>query len=469
MRNAGLSDPGHFLVQSRLPPPESTAVTDIVRRYARLQVPRYTSYPTAAEFTPAVAAADQQRWLRGLDTTEAVSVYLHVPYCRELCLYCGCNTKTAMRDDVIASYRVALEREIELVSDALSGPLRVARLHWGGGTPSILGADGLASVMQVLRSQLAFEAGYEHAIELDPRYVTSLLAESLKELGVNRASLGVQDVNPKVQAAIGRWQPMKDVEAAVLRLRAAGIGNLNFDLIYGLPLQTIDSLRKTCDLVAMLSPNRIACYGYAHMPRLKANQRRIDESTLPGVEDRIDQAEAIAEEFQRHGFLKIGIDHFAKPDDGLARAAMSGRLYRNFQGYTDDGRKTLIGFGASSISRFSDGYVQNISDVPSYVRAITDNRLAASRGCLLDAAEKQRARTIESLMCAFRADLEVTAPDMEFAEELLLLQPLVREGLVRVDGRVVTATDTGRQVVRVIAAVFDPHTRADSARFSKAV
>ena len=320
----------YFASQNGFPAQESTTVNDLVRRYARLQVPRYTSYPTAAEFTPAVASADQQRWLRDLDTTEAVSVYLHVPYCRDLCLYCGCNTKKAMRDDVIASYRVALEREIALVSDALSGPVRIARLHWGGGTPSILGADGLGSVMQVLRSHFVFENGYEHAIELDPRYVTPLLAASLKELGVSRASLGVQDVNPLVQVAIGRWQPMQDVEAAVLRLRANGIHNLNFDLIYGLPLQTIASLRKTCEIVAMLSPDRIACYGYAHMPRLKANQRRIDESTLPGVEERINQAAAIAEEFQRHGFLKIGIDHFARPDDALTRAAMSGRLHRNF-------------------------------------------------------------------------------------------------------------------------------------------
>jgi oxygen-independent coproporphyrinogen III oxidase len=291
----------------------------------------------------------------------------------------------------------------------------------------------------------------------------------LNELGVNRVSLGVQDVNPRVQVAIGRWQPMQDVAAAVLRLRAAGIGNLNFDLIYGLPLQTVTSLRKTCEIVAMLSPDRIACYGYAHLPRLKANQRLIDEKTLPGAEERIDQAEAIAEELQRHGFLRIGIDHFARPGDALARVAMSGRLHRNFQGYTDDSRETLIGFGASSISRFSDGYVQNISDVPSYVRAITGGRLAAARGCRLDAADKQRARTIESLMCAFQVDLDVTAPDMELTEELALLQPLIKDGLVRVEGRVVTATDAGRRVVRVIAAAFDPYTRTDPARFSKAV
>jgi len=444
-------------------------VNDTVRRYARLQVPRYTSYPTAAEFTPAVAYADQQRWLRDLDRAEAVSVYLHVPYCKELCFYCGCNTKKAVRDDVVAAYREALESEIAMTRDALSGPVRIARLHWGGGTPSILGAEGLASVMAVLRRHFVFEAGFEHAIELDPRYVTTLLAGSLNELGVNRVSLGVQDVNPLVQAAIGRWQPMRDVEAAVLRLRAAGVGHLNFDLIYGLPLQTASSLRKTCETVAMLSPDRIACYGYAHMPRLKANQRLIDERTLPDVEERIDQADIIAEEFQRYGYLKIGIDHFARPEDALARAALSGRLHRNFQGYTDDSRETLIGFGASSISRFSEGYVQNISDVPSYVRAIMDGRLASLRGCRLDAAEKQRARTIESLMCAFQADLDVTAPDMEFTEELSLLQPLVDDRLVRTEGRVVTATDVGRQVVRVIAAVFDPHTRADAARFSKAV
>lgn len=441
----------------------------IVRRYARLQVPRYTSYPTAAEFTPAVGAADQTRWLLQLDRAEPISVYLHVPYCRELRLYCGCNTKKALRDDVIAGYREALEREIARVGDVVHGPLHISRLHWGGGTPSILGAEGLASVVSVLRCHLVFEPDYEHAIELDPRYVTSSLAASLKALGVTRASLGVQDVDPVVQAAIGRLQPIRDVEAAVTHLRGAGIGSLNFDLIYGLPLQTIESVRRTCTIVASLSPDRIACYGYAHMPQLKANQRRIDDKTLPGIEERIDQAAVIAEEFLRHGYLKIGIDHFARPGDKLARAAAAGRLHRNFQGYTDDSSATLIGFGASSISRFRDGYVQNISDVPRYVSAISRGHLAPARGCRVDADEQQRARTIESLMCRFEADLDVTAPDMEFSEELALLRPLIDDGLVRVHGRIVVATDMGRSVVRVIAAAFDPSTRADPTRFSKAV
>ena len=444
-------------------------MNDTIRRYGMMQVPRYTSYPTAAEFTQDVTVADQRRWLGAIDTGEAVSLYLHVPYCRELCLYCGCNTKKALRDDVIAAYREALQREIALLGETVPGRLRIARLHWGGGTPSILGLDGLASVMRALRDRFVFEAGFEHAIELDPRYVTALLAAGLNELGVTRVSLGVQDVNPLVQAAIGRWQPMRDVEAAVQWLRAAGIRNLNFDLIYGLPLQTTDSLRKTCETVAMLSPDRIACFGYAHMPQLKANQRRIDETTLPDEDARIDQVAVIGEEFRRHGYIKIGIDHFARPDDALARAAAAGQLHRNFQGYTDDGREILIGLGASSISRFRDGYVQNVSDVPSYVRTMASGRLAAVRGCRLDAAERQRARTIESLMCRFEADLDATAPDMAFIEELSLLQPLAADGLVRVDGRVVTATETGRQVVRVIAAAFDPHARAKASRFSKAV
>ena len=254
--------------------------------------------------------------------------------------------------------------------------------------------------MQVLRRHFVFEAGFEHAIELDPRYVTPLLAAGLKELGVNRASLGVQDVNPLVQAAIGRWQPMRDVEAAVLRLRAAGIGNLNFDLIYGLPLQTIASLAQD------LRDRRDALAGSYRLLRLRPYAAPQGQSAAASTRDAARRGGAYRpgrghrRGISAQGYLKIGIDHFARPDDALARAATSGRLHRNFQGYTDDGRETLIGFGASSISRFRDGYVQNIPDVPSYVRAIADGRLAPSRGCRLDTAEKQRARTIESLMCA---------------------------------------------------------------------
>jgi oxygen-independent coproporphyrinogen-3 oxidase len=224
----------------------------------------------------------------GLDDRESVSVYLHVPYCREICLYCGCNTKMAVRDDVVAAYRRALEAEIDLVAGLIDGRPGVARLHWGGGTPSILGLGGLRSVTAALRRQFAFDDRFEHAIELDPRHVTAELANGLAELGISRASLGVQDLNPLVQAAIGRIQSVTVVESAVARLRTAGLRNLNFDLMYGLPLQSPDSIRKTCVLVGAMAPDRIACFGYAHLPRMKANQRRIDESKLPPQDQRID-------------------------------------------------------------------------------------------------------------------------------------------------------------------------------------
>jgi oxygen-independent coproporphyrinogen-3 oxidase len=444
-------------------------VNPVVRRYAGANVPRYTSYPTAADFTPMIGGSDHAAWLGGLDPRESLSVYLHVPYCRDICLYCGCNTKMARRDDVVARYRRALEREIEIVASLVKERPAVARLHWGGGTPSILGLDGLQSVVGALRRHFAFDGGFEHAIELDPRYVTAGLAEGLAELGITRASLGIQDINPLVQAAIGRLQPLVMVEAAITRLRRSGIGNLSFDLMYGLPLQTLESIRKTCASVAALSPSRIACFGYAHLPRLKANQRRIDEKELPSQDQRIDQADLIASELARHGYVKVGIDHFARPGDALAVAAASGRLHRNFQGYTDDGHKVLLGLGASSISTFAHGFVQNIADVPKYVRAIEAGSLATMRGCRCDAGDRYRAAIIEALMCHFEVDLDSIAPLYDFDEELAMLAPMRREGLVEINGRKLIVADAGRSVVRVIAACFDTYRRPHSAQFSTAV
>jgi len=444
-------------------------VNSIVRRYAGHNVPRYTSYPTAADFSACVTAKDHASWLGRLDAREDVSLYLHVPYCREICLYCGCNTKKAARDNVIDAYRRALEAEIEMVAGLLKETPGVARLHWGGGTPSILGPDGLRSVLTVLRRAFPFKPGFEHAIELDPRHVTKELADGLAELGITRASLGVQDVNPLVQAAIGRLQPLAMIESAVARVRAAGIGSLNFDLIYGLPLQTTESIRKTCAHVVAMEPDRIACFGYAHLPRLKANQRRIDETKLPSQDQRIEQADAMAEALVAAGYQRIGIDHFAKPGDELARAATSGRLHRNFQGYTDDASCVLLGLGASSISTFADGFVQNVSDVPRYVRAITSGALASARGCRIDENDRLRGLVIERLMCDFAVDLAAVAPDTDFSEELAMLAPMRRDRLVAIDGNKVTMTEDGRAVVRVVAAVFDTYRRAQPAQFSKAV
>jgi oxygen-independent coproporphyrinogen III oxidase len=444
-------------------------VNNIVRRYAGYNVPRYTSYPTAADFTTAVAVKEHADWFGELDARESVSVYLHVPYCREICLYCGCNTKMAVRDDVIDAYRRALEAEIELAGRLIGKKLGIARLHWGGGTPSVLGPRGLRSVIASIRRQFSFDMGFEHAIELDPRHVTPALAKVLAELGITRASLGVQDVNPLVQAAIGRLQPLVVIEIAVERLRSAGITSLNFDLMYGLPLQTVESGRKTCDLVAAMAPERISCFGYAHLPRLKANQRRIDETQLPSQDRRIDQAEAITETLVGYGYRKVGIDHFAKPGDALVRAAAKRKLHRNFQGYTDDLSRSLLGFGASSISTFPGGYVQNVADVPRYVSAIEAGLLASARGCVLDERDRQRALIIERLMCDFSVDLGAVAPNADFREEIALLAPMQWDGLIETDGRRLAVTDAGRAVVRVIAAVFDTYRRPHTAQFSRAI
>ena len=416
-----------------------------------------------------MGSADHKVWLTDLDGRESVSLYLHVPYCREICLYCACNTKMAVREDVVSRYRRALETEIGLVADLIKEVPRIARLHWGGGTPSILQLVGLKSVLAVANRRFLFETSFEHAIELDPRYVGAELADGLEALGVTRASLGVQDVNPMVQAAIGRIQPLSDVEWAAGRLRSAGIRNLNFDLIYGLPLQTLESVRETCGFVGAMQPDRIACFGYAHLPALKANQRRIDEASLPSLGQRIDQAELIAEELVRCGYVRIGIDHFAKPSDSLVVAAASGRLHRNFQGYTDDDKKVLLGLGASSISTFVGGLVQNISDVPKYVHAIEAGSLASIRGCRLDDDDRRRGKIIERLMCDFSVDLAAIAPNVDLTGELSALAPMIRDGLVEIEGTKLIVTDEGRPVVRVVAAAFDRYRRSEIEQFSKAV
>ncbi|NIX78119.1 oxygen-independent coproporphyrinogen III oxidase [Microvirga terricola] len=441
----------------------------LIHRYGGLAVPRYTSYPTAAEFTPAVGSSNHEAWLRRLDLRDSVSVYLHVPYCRQLCHYCGCHTKVARRDEVIQAYRERLEDEIWLVARHLQGPFKIARLHWGGGTPSILGADGLASVMEVLDRHGSFDDGFEHAIELDPRFVDETLTRGLVSIGVNRVSLGVQDLDSDVQVAIGRVQPLEVVAKAADMLRAAGIKSLNVDLMYGLPRQSIASVEATCTQVLALQPDRIACYGYAHMPRRKAHQRLIDESTLPASDARFLQARKVAEVFEQNGYVAIGLDHFARSDDPLAVASHAGKLHRNFQGYTDDGRPTLLAFGASAISQLPDGYVQNAADIGTYMRTIGEGKLASARGYRLKPDDRVRASIIEALMCNFRIDLSLLGENATYADELALLRPLIADGLVTLSDGTLSVTEEGRPFVRVAAAVFDQFRADDVARFSPAI
>lgn len=441
---------------------------ETLKRYAALAVPRYTSFPTAVDFVPFGDQVTRQ-WLRQIGPDEHVSLYIHVPYCKQLCHYCGCHAKMAVREDVVANFVAALLTEINAVGKNLTSRPQVTHLHWGGGTPTILNAGQFNAILAALRSHFDFNADMEHAIELDPRSVTAAMAEILADMGVNRASLGVQDIDLDVQQAIGRVQPIETIIAAVDALRAAGIERLNFDLIYGLPLQTVQSLRETCERVAELQPDRVACYGYAHLPHRRANQRLIDASKLPDADERFAQSQVVAECFTARGYQPVGIDHFALPDDSLAVAARNGSLHRNFQGYTDDRCQTLIGFGPSSISQFPAGYAQNVADIGQYRERLEKGELATVRGYQFRESDRIRGAIITSLMCKFEVNLTELAPNEEFSDEFALLRPLVVDGLVAVKGGVVRATENGRPLIRLVAAAFDEFRRENIHSFSAAV
>lgn len=337
----------------------------------------------------------------------------------------------------------------------------------GGGTPSILGLGGLASILSRLRESFDMSLLAEHAIELDPRTVDPGFAVGLAALGVTRASLGVQDLDPAVQEAIGRFQPQTQVRRAFDALHAAGISRLNFDLVYGLPHQSEARLRCTLGAVVDLAPSRIAFYGYAHLPARRANQRLIDEITLPGPQIRLDQAALIGDTLETAGFERIGIDHFARPGDPLAVAARQGRLHRNFQGYTDDPNDVLIGFGPSAISKLPGGFAQNASDIGHWRADVTASKLATRRGHSFTGDDRNRARLIESLMCTFSTELEEA--DHRLADELALLRPFANEGLVELGRGQLKLTESGRPFVRLIAALFDRFRTEAEQTFSEAV
>lgn len=434
---------------------------------AEQSVPRYTSYPTAPHFTAAVGASTYAGWLGTLAPDATLSLYLHVPFCAELCRYCGCNTKVVRRQQPVDAYAALLTREIELLAAHAAG--KVTSIHWGGGTPSTLGPEHLEPL--VARLEAAFDCRQlaEHAIELDPRHVGQPLARALARIGITRASLGVQEFSPHVQEAIGRIQPYEKVAEAVAHLRDSGVRNLNFDLMYGLPHQSKQNLHDTIVLADTLKPDRIALFGYAHVPWFKPHQRLIDAVALPGAAERLVQAEAARGALIALGYVPVGFDHFARPADSLARAAATGQLRRNFQGYTTDSADALIGIGASAIGRLRQGYVQNAPDVPGYARAIESGQFATAKGIAFSADDVMRGRIIERLMCDFAVDLAAIAPGETFADAYEALAPLADDHLVTVHGSRVVVTEKGRPFVRLVAAAFDAYLGRTGARHSRAV
>lgn len=440
---------------------------DVLLRHAAQPLPRYTSYPTAPHFVP-MAAGTEAGWLAGCRPEDTLSLYVHVPYCHALCWYCGCHTAVTRSAARIARYAAGLEAEAAMVAALLPAHGGVAALHLGGGTPTTLGPDGLTRLAATLRRLFPFRDGAEVAAELDPRTLDDASIAALAALGLSRASLGVQDISPAVQALIGRIQPAAQVEAAVRRLRAAGIASINMDLIYGLPAQGVAEVEASARFAADCGADRVAVFGYAHVPWMKAHQKGIRAEDLPGAAARMRQAEAAAQVLIAAGYVAIGLDHFARPGDPLAEAAATGTLRRNFQGYTTDTAPYLLGFGASAIGRTPDGFVQNEADERRWLAAIEAGRLPIARGRPLSAEDRLRGALIERVMCDAAIDL-AAVPEAVMVQAAPRIDGLVADGLLRRDAGRLAVTEAGRPFLRHFAACFDAFLAPSPMRHSAAV
>lgn len=444
----------------------------IARHDANL--PRYTSYPTAARFTPEVSATDWAEWLHQVPPQETASLYVHIPFCRTLCWYCACNTRAVNRTETISSYVDLLLAEASLTRAALGRQQRVSHLHLGGGTPNMISPADLERLFSGLRGLFALEQDAEIAAELDPASLTRDWVETAARNGLNRASLGVQDLSPRVQRAINRIEPFEIVARAADWLRSAGVKALNLDLMYGLPLQSSEDLMATLEQVITLRPSRIALFGYAHVPWMKPHQKLINEADLAGPLARFAQSEAAAAFLTSAGYVAVGLDHFALPDDSLAVAAKTGRLRRNFQGYTTDQATSLIGLGASSIGRTPKGYVQNHTVERDWRTAVKEGHLPVARGLKMTSDDHRRADIIERLMCDLVVhlrdieDRHGPAPDRLFAS-LARLAPLVEDGLVIFDDDTIAVTPLGRPFVRLACAAFDNSIVPSDARHGRMI
>jgi oxygen-independent coproporphyrinogen-3 oxidase len=432
---------------------------------ASAQVPRYTSYPPATRFTDRIGPAHVDEALSTLPPDSSLSLYLHIPFCKKLCWYCGCHTSVPTAADPVGSYVSALQHEIEAIASRVPRNVKVARVHFGGGSPDILTPLQIRSIFASLRSAFSIGRYADIAAELDPRGVTPQAVEAFAEAGLTRASIGVQVLDPAVQMRINRVQSEEQIAAAITLLRDAGIESLNIDMMYGLPGQTLDHVVETARFAAFQDADRVAVFGYAHVPWMKKHQKAIQADELPSGEERFRQAEAAAETLEQAGYLPIGFDHFAAPGDSLAAAERQGRLHRNFQGYTDDETDALLGFGASAISCFPDLIFQNTPDTAAYREAAFGGRSAVARGIALNADDKRIAELIEEVLCNFEARLD---SDLHIAA-CSRLSPFIKAGLIQIRDNQLTVTDAGRPYVRNIAACFDPALEGASARHSPAV
>lgn len=454
-------------------PDRALDATDLIARYDA-HAPRYTSYPTAAQFTADVDAAAWGDWLEAAPTQPAISLYLHIPFCKRLCWYCGCNTRAMNRVAVMDSYIDLLLAEADLVLARMGRRVRVGSIHLGGGTPNMLPPEALERLFAGLAARFDLSDCFEIAAELDPEVLTEDWVRAAGRIGLTRASLGVQDLSPQVQAAVNRPESFETIRWAAGALRDQGVVSLNLDLMYGLPLQTVEHVVTTLGQVTTLKPERIALFGYAHVPWMKPHQKLIRDADLPGAQARFIQSQAAARYLTGKGWGAIGLDHFALPHDSLAAAQRAGRLRRNFQGYTTDEAPVLIGLGASSISRTPQGYVQNLAQEREWRAAVGQGRLPIARGVAMSPQDHFTAELIERLMCDFRVDVTAVARrhgrDMAGVGEVWpRLAAFQADGLVDVEAGRVDVTPQGRPFVRAVCAAFDPGARDFHQRHARVV
>jgi len=447
--------------------------------------PRYTSYPTAPHFKDGFSETDViSAHRRTVAAAAPLGLYMHLPFCRSLCTYCACHRKITQSRETIARYLTYLRNELALVGSWVGRP--VQRIHWGGGTPTYLSADEVRHLMHAIRQEFDVLPNARLNIEADPRELSGSYMDTLADVGFRRVSFGVQAFDVAVQEAIGRVQSPALVGQAVKDARAAGFNRINFDLIYGLPHQTLATVDQTLEHVARMSPDSLSVFGYAHVPWMMKNQRLIPSDALPGPEERVALFLRLANGLQDAGYVPIGMDHFAKPGHPLVRGLQRGTIHRNFQGYTLHPSMEVLGFGVSAISQFPDAYSQQVKGFRSYYGALDEGRLPIARGLRLTREDRRRRHVINQLMCQMRIDKANIQPvlrepfDVHFADALEQLKPMAIDGLVQLNEHTIDVTPVGRVLIRSVAAAFDaylkpapsspvPESRQPTARHSAAV
>ncbi|MFP5349593.1 MAG: oxygen-independent coproporphyrinogen III oxidase [Gammaproteobacteria bacterium] len=451
----------------------------LIHRYDR-PGPRYTSYPTANWFHEGYGEVDYRAWAARSNAARParpLSVYVHLPFCARLCFYCACNKIVTKNRSRAAPYLHYLAREIAQKA-ALFDPARVVeQLHWGGGTPTFISHAEMRELMQALRThyRLRDDDRGEYGIEIDPREVRPGTLPLLRELGFNRLSIGVQDLDPEVQRAVNRIQSEEQTATVLGEARALGFRSINIDLMYGLPRQRVDTFGRTLERIVALGPDRLSVYNYAHLPQLFKPQRRIDAAGVPSPSEKLDLLQLAIERLTQAGYVYIGMDHFAKPDDELARAQRAGTLHRNFQGYSTHAACDLVGLGVTAISHVSDSFAQNHKTLEAYYDAIDAGRLPVARGLELDADDRLRADIIMQLSCQLALDIPAIAARhgvdfwRYFASVRAALAPMESDGLIEVRPERITVLPRGRLLVRNVCMAFDRYLSAAPAAYSRTV